>query len=438
MAIIIVFVFLCLLLCDRALIINHTAKWFLICFHGVWGIVLTASTFQPYGLYLPSDFTYFLLILNVVCYSLGFYFKSRKLKRNLIDTIQIEKQIIWLSDNKIYRIVLIVACLFSIYYFSIFLVVMKVSDSLGEVRTQFYDGSLYGSLFTPVNALLLNPMQILTYPLAVYGCLYRRKTIVIPMMIFLICYNSLGGGRFGYVKIFYSFIFILLCVSKINYKKLIAICSFGGVVLLLLLSFITASRYDSNQGSVVETVTNGIDDTMMSVATYACGASVAFDYSLTEDYASKIGGNTYGGCTGGGVVQLIYIISNKLGMPFESPLQRLAYYKQEQYINVGPDLRFNALYTAVLFFYLDFGVFGVIFLPFIFGLICSWLICKFVKLQNVFFLIIVNYCFILTMFSITDYNLATYSPIVTLLLLFYLGKKKFNIGQIKMKKLKGR
>ena len=62
--------------------------------------------------------------------------------------------------------------------------------------------------------------------------------------------------------------------------------------------------------------------------------------------------------------------------------QILIGFKQKNMISISSDRNsYNALYTAVLFFYLDFGILGVIFLPFFFGMVFRYLI-KLVYLKN--------------------------------------------------------
>ena len=422
MAFIVAFIFCALIFITKMLRLNHTAKWFLICFQVIWGIVLLGSTYQPYGLYLPSDYTYTLLILNVVCFSCGIYITSYSREKRSDFTVEtIEHQIRALAENRIYQIVIIIACGFSLFYFAKFMSAMALSSNLGEIRSQFYDQGLYGSSYGFVSGLFLTPVQIITFPVAAYCCLYRRSWIVIPMLLFLICNNSLSGGRFGYVKIFYSFLFIVLCIKSLNAKRLISLSVLGCIVFLGL-SYVTSARSDLS-GSVADKIESGIDETMRSISTYACGATVAFDKSLEQRYTEKIGGHAYGAITGASVVQVAYIISNKLGAPFNQPLERLTKYKQDRYINVGQGIRFNALYTAVLYFYLDFGLFGVIVLPLLFGCICGWLIKKLLRYRNIYFLIIVNFCFILSMFSITDFNFTTYTPLLVMFVLYYFGTR---------------
>lgn len=420
MAIIILILFFIIIFPTFKSKLDNTSKLFIISFQAIWCVVLSISTFQPYGLYLPSFYTYLLAVLNVYFFTLGFFIKKGKVTKN-IDLTRIDFAIEKVLRNQVFLVLVLIGMVCSAYYFSIFYAVSKVAESLGEVREDFYSGELFGPTFEYINGLLLIPLQIICYPLLAYG-IYKRKWISIPILIFLLCYNSLSGGRFGYIKIFYAIIFFFSGVKTLNRRVFYKI-GLLGIVLFFGLSYITASRL-SNEDDIIEQIETGMDTTLEHITTYACGATVALDYSIENDYTHQIGGYGFGAVTGSSVVQVMYILFNKLGIRIDQPLERLTKLKQDEYIKVGDDLNFNALYTAILFFYSDFGFLGVIIWPIVLGYICRYCLIKYLKFQNIYFLIIVTYLYILTLFSITDFPFTTYSSLFVIGILYYVGNKK--------------
>lgn len=408
---------------------NRVSKFFLLAFQGIWAIDLLILTQSPYGLYEISDNTYWLLIINILFFSFGFLIRGKgHIKTE--DKSHFNFDINSILTNKGFQCIAIIGCLITLYYFRIFLVASSIASSLSDVRTNYYSGELYGPLFNVFNGVFLQPLQILSYPLVVYGLLFNRKWVIIPLSIFLITYNSLTGGRFGYIKIFYSFIFLVCCTQQLNIKRIISLCM-GAGVLFLLLSYVTAGRMESG-GSVIDRIENGADKTLQHITTYACGASVALDHAINSDFLDRMDGYSYGGLTGSSVVQVSYIVLNKLGLKFKQPMEQFTQIKQNEYITVGPELYFNALYTSVLYFYMDFGILGVFFLPFIFGWICRFMIDKLILYNNYYLLVLVNYLFILTMFSITDYNFTSYTSLFVVIILYRLGIRKYKNTHLKL------
>lgn len=430
MILIILFIFAILLLIVISGKIEYTSKLFILSFQIIWCVVLVASTFQPYDLYLPDDYTYFLLITNVVCFSFGFMvlkrFRGRILNLSSVDIAADN-----LLKNIKFKILVIIAGLISLYYFSIFQAALNVAGNLGEVRTEYYSGELLGPTYSVINGVFLQPMLIICYPLLGYA-LYRRNWMVVPVLLFMILINSLSGGRFGYVKIFYALIFFFGCVKRLNKKKIIGL-SAGALLLFFSLAYVTAGRSDAS-GNTFDRIERGIDGTLEHITTYACGATVALDYSIEHDYTNQIDGHTYGTITGSSIVQVAYIICNKIGLPFEQPMEKLGKLKQNSYISVGKSRPFNALYTSVLFFYTDFGLLGVILIPFLLGMLCRFLIKKFLTYQTFPLLILITYCYILSMFSITDFNFTTYTSLFMVILLYWLGIKKGKKNKISQPK----
>lgn len=430
MLIIIIAIFTILICITLSVKIDYTSKLFLLSFQIIWLLVLSVSTFQPYDLFLPTYFTYFLLITNVCCFSLGF-FVIKIHSRNRISTKQIDDLALKILKNHTFRILLLIAGLISLYYYSIVQVVLQATGNLAEIRAEFYSGELLGPSYNVLNGIFLQPMLIICYPLLGFA-LYYKNWMVIPLFFFMILINSLAGGRFGYVKIFYALIFFFGCVKHLNKKKIIGL-SLGAVTLFFALSYITASRNDAT-GSISNRIATGVDETLEHITTYACGAVVALDYSIENDYVKQIGGHTYGAVTGSSIVQIAYIICNKIGVPFSQPFEPLVKIKQDRYIQVGHSQNFNALYTAVLYFYTDFGVIGVIIIPFILGLLCRLFIKIFLRYENLPSLMLITYCYILLLFSITDFNFTSYSSLFMVILLYWLGTRKTKRNRLSMER----
>lgn len=422
-----VFVFtsyILIFLFQKIIRLDQISKYFLIAFQTIWFMVLWVSMIRPYGLFKPSDYTYLLLCLNVLSFTIGFYSIRIKNHNNYnIESNKLRNSIIRILNNKLFIAYLLGLMAYEIYLLTKFFEKLAVASSLAALRHDFFYDNFYGESFNFMNRIFLFPTFYIALPLFIFCLLYYRKPITIILAVFLLIYCNLGGGRFDYITIFYTLFFFIFCLQKISWKKIRLIISLG-ILLFLILSAITASRLStvSKDASYKEMIVSGADDTLEGFITYTCGASVALDYAIDKDYVSKIGGYQFGKVTASGLLQLINIFTKRIGLTIDEPMTRLLKYKQETYIPVANDRTFNALYTAILFFYLDFGILGVIIIPFFFGFLCRVLIRKFYIYQNVSLLSLLNFAFITAMMSTTDLRgFSLFQSILFIILLYLVG-----------------
>ena len=115
---------------------------------------------------------------------------------------------------------------------------------------------------------------------------------------------------------------------------------------------------------------------------------------------------------------------SRLGFRIPQPLDKFVLIKQGDFIEIGDDYRsWNALYTANVFFYLDFGIVGVIVLPFFFGVLFRTLIGRLYKYRNLQFVIIVNYLFFVVVCSVMDFGFTSGYVLLLFIILYIWGRK---------------
>ena len=194
-----------------------------------------------------------------------------------------------------------------------------------------------------------------------------------------------------------------------------------------LIGAITVSRMsnyiDSNDG-----IDTKVEATSKAMLSYAVGPISAFDYAVNNNYLERIGGYKYGGLTLAAPELFVYIILNKCGFRYEKSLDSLVCIKQDEYINVGDESYWNALYTSLLFYYLDLGWLGIVLFPFLFGLIIRFLIKKFYCTNSVCIFIILAFVFHGILRAVTDYNFVDVFLFLWMLVLYAIG-----IGKLKLK-----
>jgi len=406
---------------------DKISKWFIITFQTIWGVVLFTTCFRPNDLYLPSVETYCLLLLNVIFFTLGFVvIKVKDQWRDFIKDTELYISATKILKNKYFICYLIIITLYALSLLKKYIAKIATVESLGQLRYDFFYDNFYGDWFNYINLLFLNPTQIVLLGLTVYGLFKYRKPILLLLLTFILVYSTLAGGRLDYATIFISFFFFSTCLTKLNVKRILVI-SIVTIVVAGTFSFITNMRGVGKGDNLSERIENGVDDLKKHMVSYTCGAVVAFDYAVTNDYIDKMGGFQLGGLTFSSVISLTNMLTRRLGFPIKEPLVKLGYYKQETAISIGPYTTHNALYTAMLFPYLDFGVFGVTMVPFLLGVFVRVVIKRFYKYHSFPLLILLNQCYILVVFSIIDFRgINLFSTVGVMLFLFVYGSNKHN------------
>ena len=144
------------------------------------------------------------------------------------------------------------------------------------------------------------------------------------------------------------------------------------------------------------------------------------DYALDHNYLKRVGGYNWGGMTLTSIQRFVNPFFRKLGMGFEVSASKLTF-KQEEYIDIGYTRNQNALYTSVLWYFLDFGWLGVFLFPFLFGIGVRKVIKLLYKYQTVVLAILLGFFFQLMLFSVFDYYITGEADLLFVLLLWLTG-----------------
>lgn len=421
--------FLILLLLLNKRKYDMISKRILLIYVAVWGIVISISSFGLYDFYKPSIETLAMMVVHVIAFMVGYSIVRVDCNSVIVFSLnELNKKLDRLTSNKLFigGVCVLTGYIISLVlrFFSL-LAVMNMS----ELRTDFYDAGIYGSLFAILNGLVLSPINICLIPIFSWMCLKKRNWFWVVLGIFLLGYASLGGGRFGYLRILLGIVFVIFCLylNSKNRKKYILSFSFVILMFFTLIGAITVSRMsnyiDSNDG-----IDTKVEATSKAMLSYAVGPISAFDYAVNNNYLERIGGYKYGGLTLAAPELFVYIILNKCGFRYEKSLDSLVCIKQDEYINVGDESYWNALYTSLLFYYLDLGWLGIVLFPFLFGLIIRFLIKKFYCTNSVCIFIILAFVFHGILRAVTDYNFVDVFLFLWMLVLYAIG-----IGKLKLK-----
>ena len=370
----------------------------------VWGLVICTSTFGIYGFNIPSSEVIAMMTIHVICFIVGFNKCNIKTETSYRFSLNyLDKSLNRITDNNLF---IFITCILALYVSSLFLKFMKILAimSMSELRTDFYESGIYGPLFSIINGPILSTFNLFLIPIFSWMLFKKRNWFLVVQSLFLLGYASLGGGRFGFLRIAIGIVFVGFCLymNKENQKRRIKQIVFLSLTFVFLIGVMTISRLSvSTQGK--EGVQDAINATSEQMVSYAVGPISAFDYAVSHNYKERIGGYKYGGLTLAAPNLLIYIIFNKIGIKYEKALDDLVEIKQDENIYIG-DSSWNALYTSLLYYYLDFGWIGIVLIPLFFGYLLRYMIKCLYKTNSIGHFIIITYMFHEIIRAITDYT----------------------------------
>lgn len=424
MAVVIVFLIGLLLWAISLSKMDALSKSVIIIYIGFWGIVLFFSSLNLLHFNTVQHRTYYMLLLHLFSFVIG-YTLVRIPKSSALVGVKSDylgKQVEHLVHSKWYRMLLIILTLYALSLFAIYFQKLMIYNSLADLRSEYYDGSdMYGASYRVLNQWLLKPFSIFATPLFAYLCFNRRDKYFWILGLFLLVYNTLSAGRFGYVKIAIGFLYVIVCLVpslKKNFRNwLTTALVFGGIFFLIMIT--TVARLDSFGSASSMTATGKEimgENALLSITQPVSG----LDYAIDHDYMGRVGGYNWGGMTLTSVQRFVNPFFRKIGIGFDISTSSLSF-KQEEYIDIGYTRNQNALYTAVLWYYLDFGWFGVFLFPLLFGIGVRNVIKLLYKYQSVALAMLLGFFFQLMLFSVFDYYITSEADLLFIIMVWLLG-----------------
>ena len=355
-----------------------SSKTFMLVYYSLWLIVLFFSQFGLVGFDIPTDYATIVLCIGVLFFSLGFYFVPINISYATFDKVKLKHSVDSLFGNIIFIVLILVL---SIYIFSLLLTfyqTIMVTQALDMAEFRAMDMEDVARLYGPMFAILKTFLFIWLIPvlrcLFCYGLLCNRNWLLIPMAVLLFGYESIGAGRFGYVRTFFPMILIIPLFLSDKNKLKISLRQFVFFLLIVVglyvvLSVVTGLRM--RVSDTVEITSETREAFSEQLVSYGVGPTVAFSYALDHNYVDKIGGFKFGEITLYPLLWPFEQLAYWAGITDKVNPGRTAYsdYIQDNWISTSNELSWNALYTWNLDFYCDYGLLGIILFNLMFGIL---------------------------------------------------------------------
>lgn len=387
----------------------------------IWFFCLFFSKINIYGINKVSDSTYFLLLLNVLSFCIGFC-SVKTLRDNNNNNICLD----YILESAYFKIILCFSLAVSLHMFTTQFKIIAMSG-LGLVRESFWEIMFENQPFWLAFSytFILQSFFFFIIPFIIY-CIEHRKYLLqlIMMILFAFSFSFIAGGRVRFLFIgigvlLYFFARYMLPKPKKGSAKIVLI--FLGCVLLAVTAMSTLRAGEAEVTS--DNLSVGMEKNLKQLIIYNTGSFVALDKALNSESVTSIGGPFLFRATFGGFEEFMAKILGKIGINFSDINEKTVYRFQDEELYIGGDITFNYAYTNVIFHYYDLGVLGVFLFPFLGGLFVKKIINKMNRNSSPFLLSLL--CFLLCVAYNSTFTLLIIKPfaIIYILFLLYLDKQ---------------
>ena len=377
-----------------------------------WGFWIIMSFFNLYKLYAVSQITYFILIINILSFSIGFLLISKRRKSHLFNFNLSEKKF-----NNILFFIEVIIFFILLYYSTKFNLILSSTSILNSRSIVFEQGYLFKSY---TQTLLYN---YFIYSSVYISIIYRvikyilKGRITLPFVLSVInvlLFSSIGLGR---LILFESILFLLIVFlinkdiriknkikknDRIKTFKILFLVLFG----LVLMTYITAQRTGESFYNF-----NGLfswfNFSVGQAFKYFLGSFRALDYFISNNLVNN-SGHLFGRATFAGIEEIVNNVFYLLDIRIITANAIMSSFTTEQIVIGHDGQTYLAFYTSISNFYMDGGLPYVIGFSFSFGLFVAFIWNLFNKTPNIYSLMLL--VFVVKISLVAQYRWDMTSP----------------------------
>ncbi len=406
-----------------------------------WVILLIISASDPFALYTVSLQTYLLISSTLFSFILGFscvFFLSKKSNKGEVRIEQVFHSFGRLVESRLFTLFIIVAS-YLVYRYLLLYKSAILLNGVKEARTmRFYVGEVFKSteeIFL-YNYIIETFAQFVGLFIASSIAFSRMSFNLLLSFIFVYLYSSFGAGRFYLIEILFLFLFFSFYYKShlTHYqhfsKKLTRLNRLSRFFFKfsLFVGVFVFSVYISNFRNGVfeldlDTFVDGSADFLEQSVVYCIGSFRALDYGILR--LSPNISLTWGALGFGGLEELLANFLTYLGINFDYS-NEIYGLKTSDMFSIGASHDYNALFTFVFPFFLDFGYVGIFILPFLWGIVFATILGKLSCTRSIYYVFFGAYIFVVMCFTVFVWKLQTPS-VWLLLIIMFLKSRRFRI-----------
>lgn len=412
---------------------DKLTKWFIALIMFVLTVPFVISIFNPFELYEVAFEVYFIAFLGYLCFFFGFFFPKQKNNYNSQDSI-VDKIDILISKKSfllIYLISLLVLMSLAITQWAL----ISLQNGMGNLKLEVFELIFNG------NSFLYFYYQVLLVPLFHLSCMALSVLVVnnrfnkqlVLFLVFALAFSYIGGKR-GYFAIMLEYLvlaFVLNKYSSFGIKRVRRKIPIVKLAILGSIVFVGAALMTTvgHAGTAVDkdNLKSGMLENAENFVKYQIGPYRALDYALSHNYIERYGGYTYGRATLGGMIDYYGCgLLSRLGIPTTQVRVLTMLPLQDNSVPIGKNTSWNYSFTSFYYFMFDFGLIGVVFFSFLFGVCVRYSLILFQKKRTIASMTLVGFLFISCCnFNGSWFNVELYAQ-PAILLFLYLSKYEKN------------
>lgn len=367
--------FLSLLMLVRATFPAGVARWWISVFISAWAVSLFFSAINPFDLLEVRLEIYALYVLFVSSFAIGFASISRRdaEKFKKVDALLAVHATV--CRSRLAKVGLILCILLLLNYVEKYLSYIILVGTAEAREARFFIGKIFQSgyeyfLFT----YLITPIVWLCKFFVAFGIafgIFRSWTWLLSVVVVLL-YMAFGAGRNVAIEVFLMTLFVYALKmeeqTERRWSKGMLGLGVASAFFVLVAVLLTAFRMQEFGELTVESLEKGAETLAENFGVYFLGALRAFQHAT--DHQTQYQWLSYGGLTFSGVDEIASYLFKGVGFDVDPYSWSYSGVLGSE-IDIGGAQGFNALYTALYYFYFDFGILGVMLFSLGFGATCA-------------------------------------------------------------------
>lgn len=325
-------------------------------------ILLGISTLNPLKLFNVSNYTYVLWLLSLICLTFTLIICGRIFEKKIPekdDAFNFDK----ITNSKFVILLEIIEMILLFYYFIKYNKIIQTipSDQIRIARFTLLFSNAFETLFYNYIISGALDISIIIFSILLVNKKFKNLTFII-ISINVILYTLIGLGRMTIfeimIYIFIAFIYTKNLKISLNIKSIFRILTIM-LIIFIVFTFMLCIRTKDISISIIDNIKLGISNQTSQTIEYFLGGLRMLDYYIVNGF-NEFDGMTYGRATFAGIEEIILYPLKGIGFDVNS-FNNMAANIMERPLIIGEGNHyFNAFYTQIMNFYLDFGMWGVI------------------------------------------------------------------------------
>lgn len=315
-------------------------------FNVTWLVIINISSLALFGLFKPSTIVYMMSFLLIFTFDVVYIILCKKV------SLYIEEGLDIYINYKIVKVINYI-CMIFILPATFKSINILLTEGFTQVRTAMSDGGLgiESQIEWIITSWIVSPVfnAILILGIVLYIFDNKNKKLIFTGLLDMIIYTVTFGGRWMILRFVLIIIFSLMLSTDIRNSILLNIRKLKRKLYSLVFVAVSVLMYITSQ--------RGLGSILESIIIYFTGSLSYFDSHIQSNIDIT---HLYGLGFFSGLLDIPLIIIQKLlRIDFVRPCEYIGTFTSPT-LAIGDNILFNGFGSALLDFWIDFGILGSI------------------------------------------------------------------------------